>query len=73
MCDILTRKDVSKEFKLPLGTVDYLVCTKQIPYSRLGRRGVRFSKKRLMEWFREREGVEFRKKKLGTTRITNNI
>ena len=73
MCDILTRKDVSKEYKLALGTVDYLVSTKQIPFSRLGRRGVRFSKKRLMEWFREREGVEFRKKKLGTTRITNNI
>lgn len=63
MCEILTRKDVSKQFKLPLGTVDYLVSTKQIPFSRLGRRGVRFSKGRLMEWFREREGVEFRKKK----------
>ena len=73
MCEILTRKDVSEQFKLALGTVDYLVSTKQIPYSRLGRRGVRFDKKRLMEWFQEREGVEFRKKKLGTTRITTNI
>jgi len=63
MFEILTRKDVSEHFKLPLGTVDYLVSTKQIPFSRLGRRGVRFSMERLMEWFREREGVEFRKKK----------
>lgn len=36
MADILTRKDVADFFKLPIRTVDYLVSTGQIPFSRIG-------------------------------------
>ena len=60
MSDIMTKKDVAKEFKLTLRTVDNLVSTGQIPFSRVGKRSVRFDRNRLREWFREREGVEYR-------------
>ena len=63
MDDILTRKETAEHFKLPLPTVDYLVSTNQIPYSRIGKRNVRFSRERLREWFKDREGIEFRKGK----------
>lgn len=65
MDEILTRKEAAKEYKIPLGTMDYLVGTNQIPYSRIGKRNVRFSRERLQRWFREREGVEYRKRKVG--------
>ncbi len=57
---ILTRKEAAEMLKLPRRTLDYLVGTSQIPFSRLGKRNVRFSLSRLMEWLRERENVEFR-------------
>lgn len=58
--EILTRKEAADLLKLPLRTLDYLVATSQIPYTRIGKRSVRFSRTRLMEWFREREGIEYR-------------
>ncbi len=58
--EILTRKETATLFKIPVRTLDYLVQTDQIPFSRLGKRSVRFDKGRLAEWFAEREGVEFR-------------
>ena len=60
MDDILTRQEVAREFKLTLRTIDNLVATGQIPFSRVGKRSVRFDRSRLREWFREREGVEYR-------------
>jgi len=60
MTEILTRKEAAGVLKMPLRTLDHLVRTNQIPYSRLGKRSVRFSEDRLMAWLREREGVEFR-------------
>jgi len=63
MTEILTRKEVSEFLKIPMRTIDYLVQTDQMPFSRLGKRSVRFSKERLLDWFRKREGVEFRHKK----------
>jgi len=63
MTEILKRIEVSEMFQMPVRTVDYLVSTNQIPYSRLGKRSVRFNKDRLMRWFEEREGIEFRHKK----------
>ena len=57
---ILTRKEAAEMLKLPRRILDYLVGTSQIPFSRLGKRNVRFSRSRLMEWLRERENVEFR-------------
>lgn len=59
MSEFLTRKEVADLFKLPLRTVDYLVSTGQLPYSRLGKRSVRFSRSRLEEHFKSREGVAF--------------
>lgn len=61
--EILKRKEVSAMFKIPIRTLDYLVATGQIPFSRIGKRSVRFSKERLKRWFHEREGVEFRQKR----------
>ena len=63
MTEILTRKEVAEFFKMPVRTIDYLVTTGQIPFSRLGKRSVRFHKARLQEWFAEREGIECRYKK----------
>ncbi len=62
MGEILRRKDVAEIYKMPVRTVDYLVQTGQIPFSRLGKRSVRFDKNRLREWFAERENVEYRHK-----------
>lgn len=59
--EILTRLEASELLKLPVRTLDYLVATGQIPYSRVGKRCVRFKYKRLMEWFDERENVEYRR------------
>ena len=58
--EILTRKEVAKMLRLPMGTVDYYVSTCQIPFSRLGKRNVRFRRQRILEWMDEREGVEYR-------------
>ena len=60
--EVMTRSDVAEEFQLPLRTVDYLVSTNQIPYARVGKRSVRFTRSRLMEWLRERENIEYRLK-----------
>ena len=61
--EILTRKEAAQLLKLPLRTLDYLVATNQIPYSRVGRRGVRFRRSRLMQHLGEREYVEYRLKR----------
>lgn len=63
MQEILKRKDAAEFLKLPLQTLDYYVRTGQIPFSRLGKRLVRFNRGRLIEWMAEREGIEFRHQK----------
>jgi excisionase family DNA binding protein len=63
MQDLMTRKDVAEFLKIPLRTIDYLVTTGQIPYFRIGKRSVRFSRERLSEYLKERECVEYRTKK----------
>jgi excisionase family DNA binding protein len=57
--EILNRKEASDFLKVPIRTVDFLVATGQIPFSRLGRRRVVFLRDRLMEYLREREGVVY--------------
>jgi excisionase family DNA binding protein len=57
--DILTRKDAAELLKMPLATINYLVVTGQIPYSRIGKRSIRFDKARIEEWFKERECVPY--------------
>ncbi|MFH1950098.1 MAG: helix-turn-helix domain-containing protein [Pseudomonadota bacterium] len=64
--EILTRKTASDFLKLNKRTLDYLVTTDQIPYSRLGKRCVRFDQGRLREWLRERENVPYRLERRAT-------
>ena len=59
MDEILLKKEAAEFLKISNRTLDYLVVTGQIPFSRIGKRGVRFSKNRLLEWIKEREGVEY--------------
>ncbi len=62
MTEILLKKDVSEKYHIPLKTLDYLIATKQIPYSRMYKRnGIRFSSVRLAEWFAAREMAEYHK------------
>ena len=61
--EILTKKEAAELIKISDATMNYLISTGQIPFIRIGKRGVRFSKKRLEEWFMEREGIEFRLKR----------
>jgi excisionase family DNA binding protein len=58
--EILTRKEAAGMLKMPRRSLDYLVATNQIPYSRIGKRSVRFTRSRLLEWLQEREGIEYR-------------
>ncbi len=60
---ILKRKEVADMYRVPLRTVDYWASTGQIPFSRLGKRAVRFDRDTLDKWFKDREGVEFRQQK----------
>lgn len=57
--EVLTRKEASDFLKVPIRTVDFLVATGQIPFSRLGRRRVIFLRDRLLEYLRDREGVQY--------------
>lgn len=58
--EILTRGEAADLLKLPKRTLDYLVGTGQIPFARIGKRSVRFTRKRLLEWLVERESIEYR-------------
>ena len=59
MSEVLTRQEAADMLKIPRRTLDYLVATNQIPYSRIGAKNVRFTRDRLMEYVREREGVPY--------------
>ena len=56
----LNKKEVGERLGIPVKTIDYLVCTNQIPFSRVGKRSVRFDPERIQAWFMKREGVEYR-------------
>jgi excisionase family DNA binding protein len=60
---VLTKKEAAEILKVSPRTVDYLVITNQIPFSRIGKRAVRFSENRLREWFEDQqEGIPFHRK-----------
>jgi len=59
---ILTKQQACELLQVPMSTLNYWVITNQIPYSRCGKRLVRFSEERLQEWMREREGLKQTKK-----------
>jgi predicted DNA-binding transcriptional regulator AlpA len=60
---LLTRKDVSELFQLPVSTLDYYIVTEQVPFVRLGKRNIRFCPDKLLQWLKERENVPYRKNK----------
>ena len=64
--EVMTKHEAAEFLKIPVRTVEYLIATNQIPFSRLGKRAVRFYRARLIEWIREREGVELRYNKSAT-------
>jgi excisionase family DNA binding protein len=66
--EILTRDEAADFLKCPKKTLDYWVATGQVPFSRIGARGVRFRKNRLMQYLEEREGLPYHRptKKGGT-------
>jgi excisionase family DNA binding protein len=55
MTEYLKRKQAAKLFGVCLRTIDYWVATGEIPHTRIGKRMVRFDRRRLEEWFRQRE------------------
>jgi len=68
MDDFLTRDEVSDLLKIPKSTLDYLVATGQIPFSRIGKRAVRFHRSTVVEWaVTERNGVEYRLSRKAST------
>ena len=48
--ELLTYRDVATLLGVRLGTVYSMVARRQIPFVRIGRRLVRFSKRRTKEW-----------------------
>lgn len=75
MDEVLTKKEAAEFLKMSPKTIDYLVVSHQIPYSRIGKRSVRFSQTRLLEWLGEREGLPHKhkphKRKVVTTEGSN--
>lgn len=58
---LLTREMVSKDFILPMSTLDYLVATGQIPYFRITKRNIRFRRSELLEWLETRRDIPYRR------------
>jgi excisionase family DNA binding protein len=48
--DVINYKTAAQFLGVPVGTVYSLVCRKQIPHIRLGRRFVRFKRQDLLKW-----------------------
>jgi excisionase family DNA binding protein len=57
MDQILTKDEAAKFLKMSAKTIDYFITSGQIPFSRIGKRSVRFSTARLLRWMEEREGI----------------
>ena len=62
MDNILTKEEAAEKLKVSTRTLDYLIGSNQIPFSRVGKRAVRFLESRLESWLLEREGIDFRHK-----------
>ena len=58
MQEILTKAEVAEMLKMSPKTISYMVHTQQIPFLRLGKRRVRFSRVSLEQWIKDRESVE---------------
>lgn len=61
--EVLTKDEAAKILKVSPRTIDYLVASNQIPFTRISKRAVRFSESRLQAWFEsEQEGIPYRRK-----------
>ena len=60
MEEILDYRAAAKLTGLPAGTLRALVCRKQIPHYRLGKRSVRFKQSELEQWLRDRHVAPLR-------------
>jgi excisionase family DNA binding protein len=56
---ILTRKEAADFLRIKIRTLDYLVATRQIPFSRIGKKILRFRQSRLLQLMDERENIPF--------------
>jgi excisionase family DNA binding protein len=61
--EVLTRDQTATLLQVPKRTIDYWVSVNEIPYSRLGKRCVRFRLSRLLSWMEERENIAYHKSK----------
>ena len=57
-------KEAADFVKVPERTMHYLISTDQIYFSRIGKRGVRFTRRRLLDWLKKRENVAYRLSKV---------
>jgi excisionase family DNA binding protein len=62
MDEVFTKDEAAEFLKMTPKTIEYLVVSNQIPYSRIGKRSVSFSRSRLLEWLSEREGIPHKHK-----------
>lgn len=60
MEEILDYRAAAKVTGLPAGTLRALVCRKQIPHYRIGKRLVRFKQSELEQWLRDRHVAPLR-------------
>jgi excisionase family DNA binding protein len=63
--EVIKRDDVAKLLQIHPRTVDHLIFTGQIPYSRIGKRNVRFDKAEVIRWFKSRSGIPFHRNMKG--------
>ena len=55
--EVLNIEQAAQLLGVSENTIKYLTSTQQIPFSRIGKRKVRYSKERLEIWFQDRENV----------------
>ena len=57
--EIMTKPEAAKFLKVSERSLDYWIWSGQVPFSRVGKRGIRFKKSRLLTWLDEQEGKPF--------------
>lgn len=61
MSEILLKNEVCEKYRISPKTMDYLIASKQIPYHRIGKRGLRFCSEELKQWFKQSAMVEYKR------------
>ena len=58
--EVLTKKQAASFLQCSPQSLDYLILTDQIPYSRIGQRSIRFLKSSLIDYLRKRQNQNYR-------------